>query len=172
MDFFEVIRKRHSYRGAFQPLPIPDEDIHEIMDAGVRAPSGYNRQTTSFIVVTDEELRKKLAELVPTPALKTAPVIVIPLSQHIVTHENLAFEIEDYSASVENIMLAITAKGYAGVWMDGAVKLNGVRERIVELLHVPEDQTVRAIIPMGIPEEEWDQKEKKAFEERVHFNLF
>lgn len=90
MDFFEVIRKRHSYRGAFQSLPIPDEDIREIMDGGVRAPSGYNRQTTSFIVVTDEELRKKLAELVPTPTLKTAPAIVIPLSQHIVTHENLA----------------------------------------------------------------------------------
>jgi nitroreductase len=172
MEFFEVIRKRHSYRGSFQPLAVPEEDIHAIMEAGLRAPSGYNQQTTSFIVVTDADLRKKIAELVPTAALKTAPVIVIPVSKHQVTHENLAFEIEDYAASVENIMLAITAKGYAGVWMDGDVKLNNVRERLGELLHVPEDRTVRAIIPFGVPEEEWQQKEKKAFEERVHFNQF
>ncbi|NLV98292.1 MAG: nitroreductase, partial [Clostridiaceae bacterium] len=130
MEFFEVIRKRHSYRGSFQPLAVPEEDIHAIMEAGLRAPSGYNQQTTSFIVVTDADLRKKIAELVPTAALKTAPVIVIPVSKHQVTHENLAFEIEDYAASVENIMLAITAKGYAGVWMDGDVKLNNVRERL------------------------------------------
>ena len=172
MEFFEVIRKRHSYRGSFQPLAVPEEDIHAIMEAGVRAPSGYNQQTTSFIVVTDADLRQQIAELVPTPALKTAPVIVIPVSRYQVTHENLAFEIEDYGASVENIMLAITAKGYAGVWMDGDVKLNNVRERLVELLHVPEDRTVRAIIPFGVPEEEWPQREKQAFEERVHFNQF
>ena len=31
---------------------------------------------------------------------------------------NLEFEIEDYAASTENIMLVITAMGYAGVWME------------------------------------------------------
>jgi len=35
---------------------------------------------------------------------------------------NLEFEIEDYAASTENIMLAITAMGYSGVWMDGMMK--------------------------------------------------
>lgn len=172
MDFFETVKRRHSYRGAFKPIPIPDEAIHAILDAGIRAPSGYNQQTTRFIVVTDEGLRKQIGGLIPTPAMKTAPVMIIPVSQHLITHENLAFEIEDYGASVENIMLAITAKGYAGVWMDGDVKLNKVRDQLVDWLGVPEGLTVRAIIPFGLPEEVWEQKEKKPFRERVYFNRF
>ena len=75
MDFFETVEKRASYRGAFEDREVPEEDIRKIVTAGLHAPSGYNFQTTSFIVVRNPELRARLAALLPTPATKTAPVI-------------------------------------------------------------------------------------------------
>ena len=81
MEFFETVEKRASYRYAFAEKDIPEEDIRQIVTAGLQAPSGYNFQTTSFVIVRDPELRAKLAELIPTPATKTAPVIMAALSE-------------------------------------------------------------------------------------------
>lgn len=81
---------------------------------------------------------------------------------------DLQFETEDYAAATENIMLAITASGYAGVWMDGMMKFEGNAERVRQLLHIPEDERPRTNIPFGKPMEIVTQKPKKPFEERVH----
>lgn len=172
MDFFETVAKRHSYRGKFKDLPVPEEDIRKILTAGLQAPSGYNTQTTTYIVVTDPQLRAEIAKLQPMPAIATAPVLLVPLSEEVETHENLRFEIEDYAASVENVMLAITALGYAGVWTDGMMKLHGMGQAVAKLLNVPKNKTVRAVIPVGVPEQAACQKEKKPYEERVHYNAF
>jgi nitroreductase family len=61
MEFFDVIKKRGSYRGEFENTSIPPEDLKKILDAGMHASSGYNLQTTTFYAVTDGEIRKKLA---------------------------------------------------------------------------------------------------------------
>ena len=172
MDLFEAIAKRHSYRGRFRDVPVPEEDIRKILTAGIQAPSGYNTQTTSYVVVTDPALKARIAALQPMPAIVTAPVLLIPLSERVETHENLYFEIEDYAASVENVLLAITALGYAAVWTDGMMKLRGTGQAIAEILNVPAGKTVRAVIPVGVPEETVCQKEKKPLEERVHYNAF
>lgn len=58
MDFFKTVNKRGSYRSKFKDIAIPDEDIRKILGAALKAPSGYNLQSTSFVVVTDEKLRK------------------------------------------------------------------------------------------------------------------
>jgi len=63
MDFFEVIEKRHSYRGQYEDIPIPKADLIKILDAGIRAPSGHNAQTTSFYMVTNQALIEELAQL-------------------------------------------------------------------------------------------------------------
>ena len=75
MDFFDVVKLRGSYRGPFAQEAVPQEALRKILEAGVRAPSGYNLQTTSFYVVTDAALRQKLAAIFPTKAVQTAPGI-------------------------------------------------------------------------------------------------
>lgn len=168
MTFYDAIRKRGSYRQEFLAEAVPEEVLLRIMEAGCRAPSGYNFQTTSFLVVTNPDLLIKLADIAPSPATNTAPAMIIPLSSKKKSPKTgLSFEIEDYAAAVENILLAITAEGYAAVWMDGAVNLEDRRERINKLLHVPDDRYVRAIIPLGRPEKEVTQRKKKPLEERV-----
>ncbi len=165
MDYFEVVDRRYSYRGEFLKGEIPEENIRKILMAGIKAPSGYNLQTTLFIVVTEPELINQIAEAVSTPEVKTAPLVIVPISEHVIA-DDLCFEVEDYGVSSENILLAITALGYASVLMDGSIK-EGAGELIEKILNVPSKYTVRAIMPVGVPKEPGKQAQRKTFEERV-----
>jgi|GEM_PF-2879220 Nitroreductase len=59
MNVFEAINSRRSYRGKFKDTPVPREDLVKIMEAGLAAPSGCNKQTTSLIAVDDPEMPMK-----------------------------------------------------------------------------------------------------------------
>lgn len=166
MELFEAIGKRGSYRGEYTQAEIPKEDLEKIVCAGIRAPSGLNMQSTSFVVVTNAELREKISELMPSPATQTAPAILVVISE-VIESQWGAFEVEDYGAAVENILLAMTGLGYAGVWMDGTTRSEGIDAKIKEMLELPEKFSVRTIIPIGVPKDEVKQREKKPMEERV-----
>jgi nitroreductase len=45
---------------SFDGTPIPPEDLKQILDAGLHAPSGYNMQPWRFIVVQAPEQRRRL----------------------------------------------------------------------------------------------------------------
>ena len=171
MDFFDVVNKRGSYRGAFENKAVPDEDIRKILEPALKAPSGYNMQSTSFVVVTDGSLRKQISELMPSEATETAPVIIVVVSQRIEA-DGYCFETEDYGAATEAICLGVTAMGYATVWMDGDTNTDGNSEKIGELLGLPEGRRVRTILPVGLPVKEVKQNSKKSYEERVSYNHF
>ncbi|MFI3258039.1 MAG: nitroreductase family protein [Spirochaetales bacterium] len=172
MDFFETVKKRHSYRDDFSDKPVKKEDIEMILDAAIRAPSGCNGQTTSFIAVTDKDILQKLAQIVEKPVTKTAPCVIAVLCEHRIVYNDMAFEIEDYAASVENLLLAVTALGYASVWLDGYTRQGTNSAQIAKLLNVPENLTVRCLIPIGVPTTEVQQRERKSFNERVHWNTY
>ncbi|RMG04478.1 MAG: nitroreductase, partial [Planctomycetota bacterium] len=72
MDVFEAIRRRHSYRGPFTDAPVPREDLRKIVEAGIRAPSGKNEQTTSFVIVDDPALLEQAKQIIDRPVCATA----------------------------------------------------------------------------------------------------
>lgn len=82
----------------------------------------------------------------------------------------MSFGVEDCAAAVENILLAITALGYATVWIDGALRSENCGPAIAKLLGIPADREVRIILPLGVPKEKWPQKEKNPFNQRAWFN--
>lgn len=61
MDFFEAIQERKSIR-RFKQVPVPDEDINKILDAGRWAPSANNTQPWSFLIIKDRAMLKKMAD--------------------------------------------------------------------------------------------------------------
>ena len=62
MDLFEAVEIRASVR-AFHRQPINDVSLIKILDAGRRAPSGYNLQPWEFIVVRDRKILTKLGKI-------------------------------------------------------------------------------------------------------------
>jgi nitroreductase len=45
---------------SFDGAPVPPEDLKQILDAGLHAPSGYNMQPWRFVVVQSPEQKKRL----------------------------------------------------------------------------------------------------------------
>ena len=172
MDLFKVIEKRCSYRGAFKDQKLPHKDIEKIIDAGIRAPSGYNRQTTSFVIADGEEVIKEIGNIMGDERVETSPAVIVVLMDTDDEGKDLYFGIEDYGAAVENLLLAITALGYATVWIDGSLRRQDRAKRIADLLGVPDRHQVRVVLPLGVPAEEWEQKEKKSFSKRAWYNHY
>ncbi len=172
MELFEAIKKRHSYRGAFKPDPVPKADLLTIAEAGVRAPSGCNKQTTHICIVDDPEKLKALAALLPRPVIQTAQAVFVIVSDSRPAYGDTSFEEQDYGAAVENMLLAVTALHYATVWLDGALRRDGVAEGIAEIIGLTDREhfTVSVILPVGVPEEQCSQHERLPLEERVYFN--
>lgn len=167
MDVFEAIAKRHSYRGPYSDQKVPREDLRRIVQAGIQAPSGCNAQSTSFVIVDDPDVMARLREIVP---LRAPAAIVCVVDPSPVIH-GMSFELQDCAAAVENMLLAITALGYASVWLEGALR-GGKAEQVAKLLGVPDNKRVQVILPVGVPVEQWNQREKKPFEERAWFNRY
>ena len=172
MDLFEAIEKRYSYRGEFTDAPVPREDLEKIVMAGIRAATGKNEQVASFVIVDDPDLLKQVAEIVGKPACGTAKGIIACIGDPRPVLGDLSFVAEDCAASVSNMLLAVTALGYATVWLDGVLRAENKAERIAKLLGVPGDKHVRILLPIGVAAEPGTQKEKLPFEQRAWFNKY
>lgn len=172
MDLFEAIEKRHSYRGEFTNQPVPEADLTKIVEAGVAAPSGCNAQTTTFVIVTDKELLKRIGEITDKTVVQQAPALIVCVAEHREIFDGMTFAVEDCAAAVENILLVVTALGYASVWLDGILRRENKAQQIADLLEVPRDREVRVLLPVGVPAGEMVCVDKKPFEERAWFNRY
>ena len=173
MNVLEAIRCRHSCRGPFLPDPVPREDLVTIMEAGLAAPSGCNKQTTSLIAVDDPEVLKKLHSVITPPVAETAPAMICVLTQRILAYRDRCYSVQDYSAAIENMLLAIAELGYASCWIEGHVTdEDRIGRQMADILGVPQDYDLVCFLPVGRAEKEPVPPPKKAFEERAWFNSF
>ena len=62
MDVFEALYTTRAMRRVSEN-PIPEDILKQMVDAGIRAPSGSNRQGWKFILVTDQGIRNQLGDL-------------------------------------------------------------------------------------------------------------
>ena len=58
-DIFEILHTTRAMR-RLKPDPVPDELVDRILQAGISAPSGGNRQNWGFVVVRDPEIKKRV----------------------------------------------------------------------------------------------------------------
>lgn len=143
------------------------------MQAGLDAPSGCNKQTTSLIAVDDMDLLKKIYNVIDPPVAESAPAAIFVLSEKIIAYRDRCFNIQDYSAAIENMLLAITELGYQSCWYEGHITDDDrINDRIAEILNVPDEYEVVCFLPIGIAEEEVKITQKKDFEKRAWFNSF
>ena len=175
MELFEAIKKRHCYRGAFTDAVVAREDLEKIVQAGLDSPSGKNCQTTRFVIVDDSSLLSQIGQMHPgNKAVQQAKAIIVCIidKNPEAIYEGFEFQVEDCAAAVENMLLAITALGYASVWIDGWLRVENHNETIGKLLGVPETKVVRILLPVGVAAKEVRGPEKMAFNERAFFNKY
>jgi nitroreductase len=172
MDLFEAFAKRHSYRDQFTDAPVPRDDLKKIVQAGIQAPSACNEQVISFVIVDDPALLRQIAEITTKPVCQSAKAMIACVADPRAVYSGMSFAAEDCAAAVENMLLAITALGYASVWLDGALRTDNRATRIGLLLDVPDGHTVRILLPIGVPAERGQQRERLPFDRRAWFNRY
>ncbi|GER91208.1 NADH dehydrogenase [Dictyobacter vulcani] len=140
MEVFDAIRTVLAVR-QFQDKPIPEDIIHEIVEAGHLSASSMNGQPWHFIVVQDKETLRQLAPLARTgPYIAQAPMAIV------VAMEHSPFAISDGSRAIQSMILTAWARGIGSNWV-GFDNLEQVRP----LLDIPEDINVLAVLPFGYP---------------------
>jgi nitroreductase len=172
MDLFDAVANRYSYRGEFTDARVPRKDLEKIVQAGIQAPSACNQQVAAFVIVDDPSLLRQIAEIVDKPVCGSAKAMIACVADPRPVYAQWSFAAEDCAAAVENILLAIAALGYASVWLDGVLRVEDRAARIAQLLGVPAGQSIRILLPIGVPAEPGQQRERLPFGERAWFNRY
>ncbi len=173
MTALDLMLSRRSYRGKYLDIRVPKEDLTKIMQAGLAAPSGCNKQTVSLLAVDEADILDRLRGVIDPPVGETAPAIICVLSQKIIAYRDRCFAVQDYAAAIENMLLAITELVYQSCWYEGHITdEDRIGSQMAKILGVPEDYELVCFLPVGVAESIPDPPKKKAFEERAWFNRF
>ena len=152
---------------------VPKEDLIKIMEAGLAAPSGCNKQTTSLIAIDDEKVLAEVFAAMNPAAAETAPAMICVLAQKTISYRGRTFYIQDYSAAIQNMLLAIVDLGYESCWYEGLITdVDQIGRKMADVLGVPEDYELVCFLPVGIAAEPTKPPVKLPFEERAWFNGF
>jgi SagB-type dehydrogenase family enzyme len=118
------------------------------------APSAGNLQARDFIVVRDHDVIEELSAAAwRQHQVRDAPVVLVvcanyPRSAVKYGDRSLLYAVQDATASVMNILLAVHSLGLGACWV-GAFDESSVSE----IMALPEDVRPVALIPVGYPDE-------------------
>lgn len=173
MNTQTTITSRTSYRGTYIQDKVPRDHLTQILIAGLSAPSGCNKQTTSLIAVDDPKVLAKLHAVIDPPVGETAPAMICVLTKKIYAYRDKCYYIQDYSAAIENMLLAIVALGYESCWIEGHITdTDQIGRKMADILHVPKDYELVCFLPVGKAAESVKKPNKKPYKERAWFNGF
>ena len=147
-----VIFERCSIR-KYKDTPVPDVLIHEILKAGMAAPSAGGKKPWHFVVIKSKEVLQRIADEHPYgKMLSKCPVAIAVCADKTLSNFDVDFWPLDCSAATENILLHAVEKGLGAVW----VSIYPREERIKllkNLLGLPDNVIPVALVPMGYPAE-------------------
>ncbi|MBR4801271.1 MAG: nitroreductase family protein [Bacteroidales bacterium] len=167
----DVIMNRTSIR-KFTGEPVSKENLETILKAGMAAPTAMNVQPWRFVVVTDKDKIAKVFGAGPRSGMFTqAGAVIVVCGQTTVKRRPFGqpdgpetempnmFWYEDCSAAAQNILLAAKALGLGAVWTAGYPAEERVKP-IAEALGIPSGVVPLCIIPIGVPAENPNPKDK------------
>ena len=167
MDAIEAILTRRSIR-VYAAQPIPDNLIHEFLEAGMAAPSANDHRPWHFIVVRKREILEGITKVHPfSDMLKQAGAAIAICGDRALERQE-GYIVEDCSAATQNILLAAHARGIGGVWL-GVYPRSDRMEGIGRVLGIPDTVVPVSIVSLGYPAES-KPRENRWLQERVHID--
>lgn len=144
------------------------EKLQRILEAGRLAPSARNVQEWRFIVVTDADLRGRLAEAAGNQRfVGEAPVVLVCCAE--TDHRRMHCGLESYpidlAIAIDHMTLAAVAEGLGTCWI-GKFDPRAVRT----LCGIPEEIEVVELLPLGYPADTTlTEKHRKPLDEIVRY---
>jgi len=150
---------------------LSEAQLDTLLRAAMAAPSAINKQPWAFIVVTDEEKIAALGEALPYSRCSNKPAVaIIPCGDlsKAIEGEMANFWINDVSAATENLLLAAHAMGLGAVWTGLHPDMNRAK-MVQDMLGLPEHIIPLCVVPVGVPAEQPEIKDKYK-PENIHYN--
>jgi nitroreductase len=178
MDFTEIIEKRRSVR-KYKIDPVPENILNKVLEAARVAPSWSNMQCWKYIVIKDDSIKKKLADVLPSgnPVKKAfiqAPIIIAgcadPERSGYIGSQKVGdkqWHVLDLGISMQQLVLAATNEGLGTCWVCWFNE-----NKVKDILKVPENIDVVALTPLGYPDEEPKAKRRKTLEEIIYYEQY
>ncbi len=187
MEAFEAMLTRRSTRKYTAEMP-EREVVEKVLEAGRYAPSGSNSQNTHFIVFTDRQMLREMADLVRTefskmeiePGMYVSLKNAISASQRtdyvfhynapvfiaVANKKNYGNALADSACALENMMIAASALDLGSCWIN---QLHWLDENpaIREFMYrygLDEDETITGGLILGFPAS--GKPERKALERK------
>lgn len=150
IDFFEVVKARHSIR-AFQSRSVEEEKLNRIIETVNVAPSAGNLQAYEVVIVKDPRRLKELVKAARGQSfVAEAPVCLVFLtcpersSRKYGERGSELYCLQDASIATAYAQLAATALGLASTWV-GAFD----EEAVAKIVKAPKNRLPIAILPIG-----------------------
>jgi nitroreductase len=144
---------------------VEEEKLLRILDAGRLSPSASNRQERRFVIIKDAKTRKLLCEAARNQTfVAEAPVVIAACSvesEYVMACGQLAYPI-DTAIAVDHMTLQAVEEGLGTCWI-GAFD----EKKVKQILNIPENVRVVALLPLGYPCDIPDAKLRKGLAEIV-----
>lgn len=169
MELMEAIFTRRSIR-KFASKPVPETMVHELLEAAMMAPSAGNAQPWRFVVVDDRAVLDSIADLHPYIKMVTQAPLGILVCGDLSKEKFAGYWVQDCSAAMQNMLLAIHGLGLGAVWT-GIYPMEDRMEAFSRKFDLPEH-----VIPLGFAPVGWPAQKpvsKSRFDaNRVHYNTY
>lgn len=171
MDVQEAIKARRSIR-KYSSQEIPEEKLTRVLEAMRLAPSAKNLQPWKFIIVNDDEIKKKLIPACRGQAfVAEAPVIIVGCALLNEAWGGLGGYMSSYpvdlAIALDHLTLAAIEEGLGTCWI-GAFDESEVKK----ILEVPDEVKVVALIPLGYPDKKPVPRPRKKLAEIICYNKY
>jgi nitroreductase len=173
-EVLEAIRNRRSVL-RFESTHVEEDKVEAILEAGRWAPSWINKQPWNFIVIRDQKTKDELSEVVPTTfvqGLKEAPVCI---AVTVDADEDPYHHVEDGATATQNMALAAYSLGLNTSWIgvyDLKNQKKSAESKVKEILELPKNHRVIALLPLGYVKYEVPKKDRKELRHIVYQEKF
>jgi len=175
MDIFTAIKDRRSIR-KFKPEAVAEATLQQVFTAAQLAPSWANTQVTRFYLISDTDIKQKVADCIASgnpsyAASHDAPHLIVVASKKGVsgykrgeasTVKGDSWYMFDAGLACQNLSLAAHALGLGTVHV-GVVDTDQVHQ----ILNLPPELEVIELIPIGYPDQEVKMPRRIELEELV-----
>ena len=129
MEVFENIVTRRSVK-KYKSDPVAKELVEKIVQAGICAPSGLNKQSPIVLAVTNKQVRDELSRLNARkdPFSRVDPFYGAPVVLVVLADKSVPTYVYDGSLTLGNMMLAAEELGLGSCWIHRAKEVMALPE--------------------------------------------
>ena len=168
MDFMQLAQARYSVR-AYQPTPVEDDKLQQVLEAARLAPTAANRQPFQIMVIHTAGREQELQRIYPKEWFTQAPLVIgiVALPAEAWSrkkYDDMNYAWVDATIAMDHLILAAHDLGLGTCWI---ADFNPDAAR--EVLGLPDGVEPVIFTPLGYPADQPREKKRKSLADLVRY---